>query len=149
MITELEKPQKINWPSALDNELRVLRKTTSQHCPTVPLYKCFASRELSCSLMLDVVPWCLFINSTDVDILLQTMDDQLTIEGNSIAMPFLLDKSFQILILDEGEWKVSQQVAMSGLSKDKSSILLPEDGSIVVRIFARNGVCLIISIRVI
>lgn len=52
--------------------------------------------------MLNISPWCLFINSTGVKVKLLSSDRQRTclIDSNHIGMPFVIQKSFTISIED-------------------------------------------------
>lgn len=95
----LEKPYEINWPCSREEELRWHRNVTQQD-PTMPIFKCLPSRELSSSLMLDVVPWCLFINSIGCTVqLINTTDSNCClIHSNNIAMPFVISVGLRLII---------------------------------------------------
>lgn len=68
------------------------RHTTKGFKSAMPLYKFAASRELSCSLSLDVLPWCLFINAIGVDIKITNSAENISclIESNHIAVPVMI-----------------------------------------------------------
>lgn len=68
------------------------RQTNKGFRSAMPLYKFTASRELSCSLLLDVLPWCLFINAMGVDIKITNSAENVScpIESNHIAVPVMI-----------------------------------------------------------
>lgn len=64
----------------------------------MPIFKCSPSRKLSCSLLLDLLPGCLFINSVGCDITLidPSKNESCFIESNNIAVPFELLVTVQL-----------------------------------------------------
>lgn len=72
-------------------QMRWLRIFSGQE-HTAPIFKCFPSRKLSCSLLLDLLPGCLFINSIgcDINVIDPTRNESCCIESNNIAVPFEL-----------------------------------------------------------
>lgn len=77
-------------------QLRSLRKFSGPEHP-MPICKCSPSRKLSCSLLLDLLPGCLFINSVgcDINIINPAKNETCSIESNNIAVPFeLLVRSY-------------------------------------------------------
>lgn len=61
----------------------------------MPIFNCSTSKELSCSLMLSIAPWCLLINSTGMNI--KVCDNESNncniVPSNNISMPFFIPVS--------------------------------------------------------
>jgi len=97
IIEELENIDTTQWPCSREEELRCYRETLFNNTInyTTPLYNISPSKYLSCSLMLNVLPWALFINSTNYDIKLvhenlSSTSDTCIIKANNIGMPFMI-----------------------------------------------------------
>lgn len=143
IIKELEKTEELKWPCAKEEELSLERPATLQKS-ALPLYKFSPSRELSCSLMMDVLPWCLFINSIGCEIKLINSTDSgsYSIEPNHIAMPFMISTAFNIAINYESGWKTSCLIYLNDCKPVHRSQLyykLPQEGSVLIEVLANNG----------
>lgn len=90
-IAMLGKPIATEWPCSREEEIRTYRDNTYQDI-TMPVYNCSSSHDLSCALMLNISPWCLFINSLEYNIRLKNVSDDETciIEKQNIVMPFFI-----------------------------------------------------------
>lgn len=91
ILEKLENPPKISWPCSREEEERWDREITKS-LTTMPIYSCSASEDLSCSLTLNIMPWCLFLNSTGADIKISDAENitSTIIISNSIAMSFYI-----------------------------------------------------------
>ena len=107
----------------------------------MPNYKCSAASDISCSLMLNIAPWCLFINSLGCQVKLKntTNDDSCQIEPNNIIMPFYIEKSFQIELIVEEEVKSEIIYINSDIKRTISnSYVIPEEGSTEIHLRSAN-----------
>lgn len=89
-------------------QLRWLRKFSGQEHPA-PIFKCSPSRKLSCSILLDLLPGCLFINSIgcDINLMNPANSDACFIESNNIAVPFeLLVSRFVTMMFGSNNMKL-------------------------------------------
>lgn len=95
VLCKLENPKKITWPCSREEEQRWEREVTKS-LTAMPIYNCSASEELSCSLTLNIMPWCLFINSTGSDIKIAESENftSTVITSNSVAMSFYISVRF-------------------------------------------------------
>lgn len=91
ILVELEKPGESKWPCSKDEEWLINRQITNQIWST-PHYKFSASRELSCSMRLEVLPWALIINNLGCEIKLINSTDKNSclIQPNHIAIPMAI-----------------------------------------------------------
>lgn len=143
ILKELEKPEEIKWPYANEEERSLDRLSTPQRS-ALPLYKFSPSRDLSCSLLLDVLPWCLFINSIGCDIKLinSTDGNSYIIEPNYIGTPFMITTAFHISINFESGWKNSCLIYLNDCKPVHRSQLyykLPQEGSILIELLTNSG----------
>lgn len=116
-------------------QLLIERRHTADF-PTPPIFKFSASRELSCSMQLDVIPWALFINTLRYEIKIVGANDAeyCAIQPNQIAIPSTIENVFQIKLKIDHQWYASQSIHLyeSRLSiKQYSALHLPENGSVV------------------
>lgn len=60
--------------------------------PSEPLLKFSANRTLSCAMKLDIIPWCLIINSLAHEIIIvdSLSNEECLIQSNSIAIPITI-----------------------------------------------------------
>ncbi|XP_037025669.1 vacuolar protein sorting-associated protein 13B isoform X2 [Bradysia coprophila] len=140
--TELEKTIDVNWPCSREEELRWMRRLSGVEHPP-PIFKCSPSRKLSCSILVDLLPGCLFINSIGCDINLVNSANNQTclIESNNIAVPFELLNSFTITFMFPNDVTSSCHINLSGSNCRKNSYYdLPDVGSVVLQLLTENGV---------
>uniref|UniRef100_A0A1B0CVH0 Uncharacterized protein n=2 Tax=Lutzomyia longipalpis TaxID=7200 RepID=A0A1B0CVH0_LUTLO len=133
---------KSTWPCSRDEELACDRKVKNQGA-TVPIYKFSASHEKSNSLMLEVSSWCLFINSTEFDVRIASLDDKIStnIRSNDIAMLFGSADPLRMHLDANGE-----QIALPVINftccdrKIGQSLMLPDVGSLALEVAFDCGV---------
>lgn len=91
-VNALQTTNESKWPCSREEELRWKRESSIQEA-TLPIYKCGPSQDLSCSLMLTISPWCLFINSTGCTIRLRNRAEKESciVEPNGVIMPFQVE----------------------------------------------------------
>ncbi|XP_063704154.1 intermembrane lipid transfer protein VPS13B [Culicoides brevitarsis] len=139
-IKLLQTETSANWPCKREEELRWNRENSFQE-GTLPIYKCGPAQELSCSLMLTISPWALFINSTGVSIRLKSVDgkESCLIEPNNVVMPFSVEYAFEFEIkLSDDEWTYGGLLHINNNFKlGPDSYLIPEEG--IVPICVRNN----------
>lgn len=110
----------------------------------MPIFKFSASRELACSMQMDVMPWALFINALRYEMRITdgNNSDYCTIQPNQIAVPSTVENAFQLKLKIDDEWHTSRPIHLyeGRLSiKQYSALILPENGSIVFEIHATHG----------
>ncbi|KAJ6640172.1 Vacuolar protein sorting-associated protein 13B [Pseudolycoriella hygida] len=141
--TDLEKIVEINWPCSREEELRWHRNLSGKEQPR-PLFKCSPSRKLSCSLLLDLLPGCLFINSVgcDINLMNPAKSETCFIESNNVAVPFELLNSFSIEFQFDDIVKSSCYINLGNSRKSSSapSYDLPDVGSVVLQLLTDNGI---------
>lgn len=143
ILKELERPEEVKWPYTNEEESFIDRMSTPQRS-ALPLYKFSPSRELSCSLLLDVLPWCLFINTIGCEMQLVNSTDgnAYTIEPNHIGTPFMITTAFNISVNFEGGWKNSCLIYLNDCKPVHRSQLyykLPQEGSILIEFLTNGG----------
>lgn len=112
-----------------------INRKCSVQTSVAPLYKCSASRSLSCALKLEIAPSCLIINSLgfDVTIVNSTNDREFVIQSNHIAIPAAII-GFALKFKVNGEMFTTSNIFISNDKnsgrQQRSSIYLPEEGSI-------------------
>lgn len=135
------KKNEIKWPCSREEEQRWLRNSTKDDV-TLPIYKCSLSRELSCSLMLNISPWCLFLNSTGIDVKITSENLNKEMEPNNVLMPFFIKDGFTISVKDNLMWIKSSIVYLTEKSPGDRSVpyqILPEEGSITLLLQSNEG----------
>lgn len=104
---------------------------------SVPLCKFSVSRPLSCTMKLDIIPWCLLINSLGYDIQIVDTASNATcsVPSNGIATPMSIQREFTIQLRSvAGEWIPMQPIALTDerQSQRQNILFLPEEGSVIV-----------------
>lgn len=136
VLKELERTDDLKWPCSNEEELLIERRHTAD-ISTAPIFKCSASRELSCSMQMDIIPWALFINSLryEMKIIDANNIEYCTIPQNQIAVPSTIENAFQIRLKIDDQWYASQPIYLyeSRLSM-KQALHLPENGSVVFEV---------------
>lgn len=146
IVDELEKPLQINWPTGMrEEELRWQRKFyENEHLK--PLFKYQPSRNMSCSLMLDIVPTTLFINSTGLKVKLVCHTMCCSIPANGITIPMPIQTSFTIGIKINGNWSFTCPIHLQCNNQMRSIKLiqpyyeLPITGSTIIKILSNHGI---------
>ncbi|XP_053682005.1 intermembrane lipid transfer protein VPS13B [Sabethes cyaneus] len=133
-IEMLQKSHKLHWPCSREDELRWKRENAIQEA-TLPLYHCAAAHEMSCCLMLSIVPWCLLINQLGCSIRLKNCStgEMDIVEPNNIVMPHYMEVGFTL----ELDIDITLQSSLIYLTEESrkqaaNSYVLPIDGSIDV-----------------
>ncbi|XP_055526290.1 intermembrane lipid transfer protein VPS13B [Wyeomyia smithii] len=133
-IAMLQKSHELNWPCSREDELRWKRENAIQEA-TLPLYHCAAAHELSCCLMLSIVPWCLLINQLGCSIRIKncSTSEMNIVEPNNIVMPYYMDIGFT-LELDIDSTLQSELIYLAEDSKKliPNSYMLPTEGSVEI-----------------
>lgn len=145
IIKELEKPDKVKWPINNNYEEGLLNRPISQNKSALPLYKFSQSRDLSCSLLLDVLPWCLFINALacEIKVVNSTDGNHYSIESNHIGTPFMISTAFTISVNLESEWKNTCLIYINDCKPVHRSQLyykLPQEGAILIELLSNSGI---------
>lgn len=140
---ELEKPDEVKWPCSNYEEC-LLDRPISEHKWALPLYKFSPSHDFSCSLLLDILPWCLFINSLgcEIKIINSTDGNNYSIESNHIGTPFMITTAFTISVNFESGWKNSCLIYINDCKPVHRSQLyykLPQEGSILIELLTNSG----------
>lgn len=146
IVNELEKPLTINWPTGTrEEELRWQRQFyENEHLK--PLLKYESSRNLSCSLLLDIVPTSLFFNSTGLKVKLICGPFCCSIPSNGVTIPMPIQTSFTIGIKINGNWSFSCPIHLQCNNQMRSIKLiqpyyeLPNAGNTIIKILSNHGV---------
>lgn len=114
-LNELAKASRSKWPAMDENEWRIQRLSLLSTPPTIT-FKCLPSREFGCALILDVIPWGLFINSSGV--LVSVLDigtqDYIHIESNCMEMMFTINGVFALKVQNGQNWYESLPIYFDG-----------------------------------
>ena len=96
-LEELAKTTRLKWPTSMDEETLIKCKTITEYT-TMPIFKYYASRDFSCTLVLEVAPWCIFTNllANKVRLRDSTTNELFTIAPNHISTIFVVENSFKI-----------------------------------------------------
>uniref|UniRef100_A0A6B2EK58 Putative vacuolar protein n=1 Tax=Phlebotomus kandelakii TaxID=1109342 RepID=A0A6B2EK58_9DIPT len=142
MIDSLEgylAEPKSSWPCRREEEVLWERKVKNQGA-TVPVYKFSASHPNSNCLMLEVSSWCLFINSTEFEMKLTSLDEKQStgIRSNDISMLFGASEPLRMNLCIDSSWISLPPVSFSGSDK---KISLPEVGSLPLEVGFDSGLC--------
>lgn len=104
--------------------------------PTAPLCKFSASRPLSCTMKMDIIPWCLMINSLgfDIKIIDSKENKECRITSNGVAIPMNITHSFLIQVHCNGQWIDTQSIAITDEKQSyrQNMLFLPADGSVIL-----------------
>lgn len=146
ILNELERPLTIAWPTGCrEEELRWQRQFyENEHAK--PLLKYQSSRNLSCSLMLDIVPTTLFFNSTGLKVKLVCGSLSCAIPSNGCTIPMPIQASFTIGIKINGNWSFSCPIHLQCNNQMRSIKLiqpyyeLPNTGNTIIKILSNYGV---------
>lgn len=145
-LAALKEEHNIRWPCDREEELRCYRENPFQEA-TLPLFKYGPAHELSCSLMMTVSPWCLFLNSTACDVRLKDRDatETCVIEAGNIVMPFNVESFFTLEVRLKGEWVNGGRLYLNSLIRmSGDSYFIPEDGNVTITVRAEKTVGLIL-----
>lgn len=104
--------------------------------PSVPLCKFSASRPLSCTMKLDIIPWCLLVNSLGypIKIVDAANENDCYIPSNGIATPCNITHAFTIQIQSNDQWIATQAIAINDekLAHRQNMLHLPDDGTVIL-----------------
>lgn len=142
-IEALKADETLRWPCGREEELRCFRENSFQES-TLPLFKCGPASELSCSLMMTVSPWCLFINSTANDVRLASSDgsEKCIVESNHLVMPFSVENYFVFEIKLKDDWVVGGKLYMNNSIRiSGDSYMVPDEGSVTITVKTERTVC--------
>ncbi|KAG5670103.1 hypothetical protein PVAND_000386 [Polypedilum vanderplanki] len=136
-IEKIEEKRNTFWPCARDEEYQCIRNFT-MHQTVSTLYELspYEQDSISCSLMLTLIPWCIFINSSGCVIKLTNIstNDACLMATNDMMVPFYIENVFTISIEIDGEWIQSDFIYINNDSKKRSSnsYELQLEGSVTV-----------------
>lgn len=109
----------------------------------MPTCKFSVSRPLSCTMKLDIIPWCLIVNSLSYDIKIVdgASDAYCFIPSNGIATPMNIQREFTIqLRTTADDWITLQPISLidEKLSQRQNILFLPEDGAVLLAQLVNN-----------
>ncbi|GAB0097728.1 hypothetical protein DMENIID0001_133940 [Sergentomyia squamirostris] len=139
MLENCLNEMKTQWPGVREEEQLIDRKVKNQGA-TVPIYKFSKNHPISNSLMLEISPWCIFINSTEFDVRITSQDEKLStvVGSNELTMPFGTPGPLQLALSIETNWISLPLVNFS--NPDKKNLNLPESGTLPMEVPHENGV---------
>ncbi|XP_017041700.1 vacuolar protein sorting-associated protein 13B isoform X2 [Drosophila ficusphila] len=121
-LHKLGKSSKRKWPQYDPEELRVSRHLDFQTGFDVK-YRTKATREFSCTLGLEVIPWGLFINGTGLNVTIFMIHEQARFElkANSLKMSPKLRGAFTIDLHSDNGWIASTPICLEDFSQKSVS----------------------------
>ncbi|KAL7023795.1 hypothetical protein ACKWTF_012787 [Chironomus riparius] len=138
-IEKLEENKEFQWPCSRDEEHQIERKFAMNEKITT-LYE-LSSHELDglcCSLMLTIIPSCIFINSSGIRIKIINCvtNEECFLESNYVTIPFYIEDSFMISLYISDEWIKSSPIFLNDSTKKKhsNSYDIPTEGRTVINV---------------
>lgn len=138
-LTEFAKPLYNKWPYQ-ENGQHVLIKRPVMLSRNVNhlIFKCAPSRELSCTLSLELAPWGMFINSTTENIQLIYKDPKIFVPVNPNAISMIPDfkNGFYVEVLSAQLGNATSTIIYPEKpnTKEKDFVILAENSASIVSI---------------